>query len=378
MARVRSDSRGRWLGRLVLLGLGCIVGVVIGALGIAALEWNALREDVSHFDRVATAWHDPNTRFDSELGWRPIPSRTVQLPWGELRTNAQGFRSDPLRADAEAVAVLGDSVAWGWGVSTNQTFPGRLDRAVRGLGWQVSNLAVSGYGLGQSYLWLVTQRQSLPVVRHVVLAICADNDVEDTSTNSRYGRRKPLYRMRDGQLRLEGTPIARYSLRHWYTDSRALRGLLARSPRLEAATLARLGDVRIAPGEANEVIGALLAAMRDEVRGRGGTLHALLLPSRRDWDGLSANYELLRGKILEANIPLVEPRTLLHLVSSSPDAVFFDASHLTPAAHTLVSLSLQWHLTRHERQEQTSPTTRVPPVLSTRRPHARLEPDPDP
>lgn len=350
MARARSNSRGRWVGRLALIAFGCAVGAVVAAFGLAALEWNALRQDVSHFERVATEWHDPNTRFDSELGWRPIPSRRVRLPWGEIRTNEQGFRSDPLRRDAEAIAVLGDSVAWGWGVAANQTFAGRLDRAVRELGWQVSNLAVSGYGLGQSYLWLVTQRQSLPALRHAVLAICADNDIDDTAANSRYGRRKPVYRMRDGQLRLEGTPIARYSLRHWYTDSGAMRGLLARAPRLEAATLARLGDLRVEPEEANEVIGALLAAMRDEVRGRGGTLHAVLLPSRRDWDALSTNYQRLRRAVREAGIPLVEPRTLLQLVASSPDEVFFDASHLTPAAHTIVSLTLQWHLTRYEKR----------------------------
>jgi hypothetical protein len=334
---------------------------VAAVLGVALLEWEALQRDAESLQRVASQWHDPNTRFDSELGWRPIESRQVELDWGEVRTNQQGFRSAPLRAGAQAIAVLGDSVAWGLGVDAADSFPGLLDGAFRRRNWQVSNLAVSGYGLGQSYLWLMEQRESLPVLRHVIFAICADNDVEDTSSNSRYGRRKPLYRVRNGQLRLEGVPIERHSLRHWYTDSRVVRGLLGRLPRLEAAALARMGDFRLAPDEANDVIRAVLVATRDEVAQRGGVLHAVLLPSRKNWSESTATYELLRQAVLTADVPIVEPSRMMRMLESSADSLFIDASHLTPAAHSIVSFALQLHLIRYEeRTRARSQTTTTP------------------
>lgn len=357
----RSRGTGGFGARAALLALGCAIALALGVLIIAALEWNAVRQDAANLQQTATHWHDPNTRFDPALGWRPIESRSVEFAWGEIRTNEQGFRSDPLRSDAEVVAVLGDSVAWGLGLPADETFAGRLDRAFRSRGWQVSNLAVSGYGLGQSHLWLLEQRASLPRLRHVIFAICADNDVDDTSTNSRYGRRKPLHRMREEGLRLEGVPIARHSLRHWYTDSRVLRGLLARAPRVEAAVLSRMGDLRLGDAEADAVIRALLASTRDEVRERGGVLHALLLPSRRDFEAQTARYEQLQQAIRAAELPLIEVNGALRLLARSADAVFIDKSHLEPRGHAIVAFAVHRHLRDYEARMRARSQTATTP-----------------
>jgi lysophospholipase L1-like esterase len=340
-----------------LLGLGGAIAVGVLLVGIAALEWRALREDAAALPGVATHWHDPNTQFDAWLGWRPIPSRRVDLDWGAVETNARGFRSAPLRPDAQAVVVLGDSVAWGLGVDAQDTFAGRLDAAFAARGWQVSNLAVSGYGLGQTYLWLREQRVALPELRHAILALCADNDVDDTSSNSRYGRRKPLFRIREGTLTVEGVPIARNSLRHWYTDSRFVRGVLGRAPRLESMLLARMGDRRLDAAETNEVIRKLIVAIRDEVQARGGTLHLVLLPARRDFPTLSADYELLRQAALATGDPPTEVGELMRALELPLDALFLDASHLTPRGHGIVAFALRARLERYE--ERTRPRSQA-------------------
>lgn len=348
-------------GALAALAVGTVAAGLVTAIGVAVLEWDALREDAATFGDEAVGWRDPNTQFDRALGWRPIPDRRIDLAWGRIETNAQGFRSAPLRSGAEAVVVLGDSVAWGLGVDGSDVFAARLDRRYAARGWQVSNLAVSGYGLGQSHLWLERQHPALPRLRHAVLAVCADNDFDDTISNTRYGRRKPLFRDDGSGLRLEGVPIARHGLRHWYTDSRFVRGLLGRAPRLEAWLLERAGDVRLGPEEADRVVRGVLAALRDAVAARGGTLHALLIPSTRDWKAASTGYESMRQAIRASDLPLIEPRDFMHAVSPAPEALYLDATHLSPRGHQLVAFSVERYLVRFEERTRARSQTATTP-----------------
>jgi hypothetical protein len=225
----------------------------------------------------------------------------------------------------------------------------------------VSNLAVSGYGLGQMLLWLREQRTTLPALRHAILAVCTDNDVDDTASNSRYGRRKPLFRFRDGALVVEGVPIDRHSLRHWYTDSRFVRGLLGRAPRIESMLLARMGDHRLGPEETNAVIRRLIAAIRDEVRSRGGVLHVVLVPSRRDLPAASADYEVLRQAALASGDPPIEVGELMRGLGLPPDALFLDASHLTPRAHGIVAFAVRARLERYEERMRSRSQTATTP-----------------
>jgi len=93
-------------------------------------------------------WHDPNTQFDAKLGWSPIPKRGFKHhKWGKITTNSLGFRSEELDQNKKQIIVLGDSVAWGYGVSDEETMPYLLEQKLQSLDYQVSNLAVSGYGI---------------------------------------------------------------------------------------------------------------------------------------------------------------------------------------------------------------------------------------
>ena len=76
-------------------------------------------------------WHDPNTQFDSELGWSPIPNRSINFPgWGILSSNSLGFRSSEINQSKKQIIILGDSVAWGFGVNDTETFSYYLDKMV--------------------------------------------------------------------------------------------------------------------------------------------------------------------------------------------------------------------------------------------------------
>ena len=69
------------------------------------------------FERDADAgWHDINTQFDAELGWRTIPNRHSEA-WGGITSNSLGFRSPEPLPGKPVIAVAGDSVAFGFGVS---------------------------------------------------------------------------------------------------------------------------------------------------------------------------------------------------------------------------------------------------------------------
>ncbi|MEZ4216890.1 MAG: hypothetical protein R3E88_10475 [Myxococcota bacterium] len=366
--------------RVASAALGTVLGIALVGAALVALDGALLLEDFAAARANATSWHDPNTRFDPELGWAPIPSRRVELDWGTIETDEHGYRSPPLRPGSARIAVLGDSVAWGFGVDGDAAFPARLSRALAPFGVDVANLAVSGYGLDQTWLWFARQREALPALRHVVLALCARNDVADTQSNARYGRRKPLFRRArtgeasDDGIVLDDGPIRRHSLRHWYADSRFLRGALARVPALDAFVRARLGDVLLDRAETDAVIGALLARIDRETRARGGELHVVLLPARDDLDGEGDDYRLLRARTLSARLPLVEVLARLRaatLGGARSQAVFLDAMHLRARGHAIVARALLDHLAAVDpalapdaRTRARSQTTSPPPRAS--------------
>lgn len=336
--------------RLALLSGGLSAGLAIAIGALVALDWATLREDIDSARTNDAAWHDPNTRFDSEIGWVPIASSRVQKDWGTISTNAAAFRSPEPRPGATSVAILGDSVTWGYGVDGSVPFASKLDAQLQARGAQAFNLGVSGYGIGQSVLWFERSADSLPQLSDVVLAVCAQNDVADTQMNARYGRRKPLFRLQaDAPERLvtEATPIRRLSLRHAYTDSRFLRGALSRIPGADAFVRNRMGDVQLDRTETDAVIGLLLQRLRASVEARGAQLHVLLLPSRDDLVAETDDYRLLRDRSLAAGLPLIEVVGALRATRRIPRGVqrsaylYLDEMHLQPYAHTVVAAELE-------------------------------------
>ena len=194
---------------------------------------------------LSYAWHDPNTKFDPELGWGPIPNTRVSIPgWGTITSNSHGFRSAEIDQGKKQIIILGDSVAWGFGISDKETFPYLSDEMFSNSDYQVSNLAVSGYDLGQYYLFLRRHIDKFNDLKQVVLIICTQNDLICTGRNFDNGKRKPLFAIRNDELILTNNNINEYFA---LTKSNLTKKLLSTDKSIRFITVEHLniGEVNI-------------------------------------------------------------------------------------------------------------------------------------
>jgi hypothetical protein len=132
---------------------------------------------------------------DPMLGWRLRP-HIDNIP-----SNGQGFRS-PRDFDADApcrhIAIAGDSFAYGWHVSYEQTFAAIIEAKLPDT--CVNNYALPGYGLDQ--MWLAVRTEALPRHPHfVIVAFIVDDFSRSTEAYRRFeGRNKPRFILRHGAL----------------------------------------------------------------------------------------------------------------------------------------------------------------------------------
>lgn len=79
------------------------------------------------------------------------PNQSAKLQGVDIRINSLGLRGAELRSDPEVkhrVAVVGDSVALGWGVKESETLSGQLDLRL-GAEYEVINAGVGNMNLAQ-------------------------------------------------------------------------------------------------------------------------------------------------------------------------------------------------------------------------------------
>jgi lysophospholipase L1-like esterase len=148
-------------------------------------------------------------KFDSDLGWSPIPNKKLsskQVPLFQL--NSLGFRSDEIDNSKEHILVLGDSVAWGYGTKNHETFPFYLSQ--RNSNFQVLNMAVSGYGIGQSYLFLKKHIDKVNP-KLILFVIYTGNDLHETGSNIAYGKSKPMFFPKNNEINLINNHISKFS-----------------------------------------------------------------------------------------------------------------------------------------------------------------------
>jgi len=181
--------------------------------------------------------------FSARFGWKPRAGLSMLIDGKRVSINARGYRgrelSLPRSRERTRVVVLGDSIAFGVGVSDEETFAHLLD--VRNNGIEAANLAVQGYGPDQELLLLLGEglRQDPDVV---VLAFCLDNDLADAVLPvSLYDGRspKPRFRLDGDRLVLDTSSLRRTVPRRvaqWLSDySYLFNRLSALGPQVEAA-----------------------------------------------------------------------------------------------------------------------------------------------
>ncbi|WP_409421572.1 hypothetical protein ABHF91_00565 [Pseudaeromonas sp. ZJS20] len=90
----------------------------------------------------------------SDIGHQHIPNRTATLQNVVIRINSLGMRGpEPNDAAPHRIAIIGDSIALGWGVDETQTLRGQLSRTLSPE-YDVVNAGIGNMNMSQSVaLW---------------------------------------------------------------------------------------------------------------------------------------------------------------------------------------------------------------------------------
>ncbi|RME23372.1 MAG: SGNH/GDSL hydrolase family protein [Deltaproteobacteria bacterium] len=138
-------------------------------------------------------------------GWRMLPEQHQHRVMSRegasfvLSTNADGMRttaSRQRRADVWRVALMGDSIVFGWGVDDGGTVADGLQQALReryGDRIEVINAAQPGYSTVQTaWFWRTAVREYRPDLLVVFLAMHDHNQVLISDAENLRGARGPL------------------------------------------------------------------------------------------------------------------------------------------------------------------------------------------
>ena len=147
---------------------------------------------------------------DDKLGWKTSPNlhHTFYGPdfRMDIRTDIDGYRLGVIGEvdySKKIVVVLGDSNAFGWGVSTASTFPSHLDEQLyekSGGSLRVVNLGVPGYGTFQSVLRFKYFLEKHPEARvAAVVFIHSQNDPADNL--NALGYQLGIWRVKNSQTK---------------------------------------------------------------------------------------------------------------------------------------------------------------------------------
>jgi hypothetical protein len=167
-----------------------------------------------HFAHVYSPPQEHFFQYDSALGWRGRPGAEGPFSGADfdvrVRHNQAGHRSSaqPHVEAKRNVLILGDSLAWGWGVENEEVFAERMMLLDRRL--NVYNLAAAGYGTDQELLAFRDHLERYPAARiDDVILVFFINDFLDVMAEERYGYPKPRFRLQGGELSLHNVPVPR-------------------------------------------------------------------------------------------------------------------------------------------------------------------------
>ena len=275
---------------------------------------------------------------------------------GALSSNSQGFRSAEIDPTKKAIIVIGDSVAFGAGVNDEHTFSYFLDKMVSDKGYQVSNLAVSGYNLEQYYLFLRRHINKFENIKHIVLVVCTYNDLIGIGSNVLYGKRKPYFRIENNQLILKGNNIKQYCLRNILSKSLFLSRYEPNHGLIGTFLSKITGDKALAidfNDDGTYEIGLIAYAMIQQIynlaRSHGAKLLVVLSPGRHDFVETTSFLRWFQAVFKESINKKNEIETIdfiSYIKKEDLDKVFNlnDIVHYSPAGHMLLAETVYKHL----------------------------------
>ena len=256
-------------------------------------------------------------RYDSELGWFPVPNSFVQYTDTRtvvVRHNSLGLRDREYNDAARTTFLfLGDSHVWGYDVEASERFTDILQHDLPKE--RIVNGGVSGYGTDQEYL-LMKRLWSHIRPNVVVLIFHNSTDHKDNTSNQRYdGYYKPYYVLTPAGGEFKGIPVPK-SRRYFFTESWLARNSLL--ARLAVSVFVALAHPEIHVPDPTE---HLIAMMRQFVEANGA----------RFLVGLEHRVPELEAFLRAQGIPY----------TSFDDAPQYPHVHWTPEGHALVAARLR-------------------------------------
>jgi lysophospholipase L1-like esterase len=266
-------------------------------------------------------------------------------------TNELGWRDDPYRPDADVqVLLLGDSVAWGDGISTHRVcFPFLTEELLGAMlaprTVELVNASAPGYSTFQEAAYLRLEGERL-APDAVVLSFCLNDVTERYTAVAAYGGDNVFL----GVDTRGGRGWFAFLLRNSRAFEHLVRWRQTRSRDRAAYKVANLAQDSL-PAELEEAWETVLGEV-DDVRGwcaaRGTPLVLLILPyrfpladprrTRQPQDRLMS-YARERGVLAVDLLPA--------MAAHGPDAgLFHDANHLLVPGHRLVAQGLAQALRR--------------------------------
>lgn len=222
-------------------------GIAAGLLVSEALLRLFLPQPVYLMNRTYFFYH----QYDNELGWttkenvsgadRPNP----QEPAVQVSINGKGYRGkeypDSKPSGTSRVAILGDSITFGYGVEERDGYPAIAQQKL-GPAFQVINRGVTGYGLDQEYL--LFKRSVLRQQPDLVIVGFSGGDIYDLTCSTRLGIPKPYFTVVDGQLTLHRPPaeFSKVNDRDIFFRGRPLQSFLFRHAHLFRLLFYRYSD----------------------------------------------------------------------------------------------------------------------------------------
>jgi hypothetical protein len=215
---------------------------------------------------------------DPALGWRMRPNTDWRADTDEYqvryRSNQQGFRDEHGSSQKpRKIALVGDSLAFGFGVSFEQTFGALLESKLPETA--VYNFALPAFGLDQ--IWRSAAEVALPTRPDLLIVGFIADDFSRSLTAFRkdVGFNKPTFVLQDGAL-VRQTPEHRPPAWIRFLDQRSRLWTGGRE------ALHRLG-VRFGIGPWWEPNRAILDAIRADCRAAGTPVLFVFLPMAKPY-----------------------------------------------------------------------------------------------
>jgi hypothetical protein len=287
-------------------------------------------------------------------GWRGRPGASAAMGDGRVTLNRLGYRGRELPLGAapgrSRVVVLGDSIAFGYGVADEETFAHLLDARDNGI--DAANLSVEGYGPGQELIVLRNDGlRARPDV--VVLATCLRNDFADAMLPvALYNglTPRPRFRLEGDALVLDDAALRRGRLSRavaWLADyshvyNRAARLLAPPPAPARADWRARKQDALRDGDAALRLTVALVLEMNRLCRERGIAFVVVTFPNGLSYDADPGLQRRFRDDVAAEGVRVVDLREQFRSRGLAPSEAAIDATgHLSPQGHAVAAEVLE-------------------------------------